>query len=101
MQGYRFYEEVKRKHGKRESQGTVIAVEVANGGWFDSERRYCYGAIVGLYPHPNSVVCGSNVSADYLRDECVRISEARAREIHPRLFAWLDTPDEKVSENDA
>ena len=88
MNGIRFYQEFKNK-SKRESAGTVVAVLVGNGRFW-SANKACYEALAGLFHHPNSVVCGTAVALDYLHDKCKRISEARARTIHPALFERLD-----------
>jgi len=52
----------------------------------------CYEAVSGLFDRPDSVVCGTAVARDYLHDKCKRVSEARARIIHPALFETLDQP---------
>jgi len=88
MNGIRFYHEFTNK-AKRQSAGTVVAALVGNGHFW-STRKVCYEAISGLFDHPNSVVCGTAVARDYLREKCKRISQARARTIHPALFERLD-----------
>jgi len=94
MKGYRFYEEFDSSYAKRKrkGQGNVLALDLPeyhNGnGTMD-----CTAAV---YPHPNSAVCGCSTSRDYLRLKCRRIPEAKAREIHPRLFAWLDSFEGEV-----
>ena len=88
MNGIRLYHEFNDK-SKRHSAGTVVAALVCNG-IFWSTGTVCYEAISGLFNHPSSVVCGSAVSLDYLRAKCKRISEAKARAIHPALFDRLD-----------
>ena len=90
MKGIRFYHEFKDK-GKRHSAGTVIAALVDNGR-FRSGDNICYEALAGLFDQPNSVVCGTAVSLDYLHDKCKRIGEARAQTIHPALFERLNQP---------
>ena len=92
MNGIRFYEEFKNKR-RRQSAGTVVAAFVCNG-CFWSSGRLCYEAICGLFEQPNSVVCGGAVSLEYLRRKCRRIHEAKARTIHPALFARLDEDEE-------
>ena len=93
MKGIRFYEELRNKNRKsEESRGTVVAVLVDTGHISGNQHGvwYEYDCISSLFDHPNSVVCGSGVSQDYLWQECRRISEQRAREIHPELFKRLD-----------
>jgi hypothetical protein len=88
MNGIRFYHEFKDK-GKRRSAGTVVAALLANG-CFRSGHTVCYEALAGLFDHSNSVVCGTAVSLDYLREKCKRIGEAKAQTIHPALFEKLN-----------
>jgi hypothetical protein len=93
MKNVTFYEEFETKQNKRKniSAGNVIAVyrdEIQSG------TRAVYSAIGAVYYEPNSPVCNTGgVSFDYLRKTCKRISEKRAREIHPRLFEVLDRED--------
>jgi hypothetical protein len=88
MHGIRFYQEFKNK-SKRQSAGTVIAALLCNGRFW-STGKVCYEAISGLFDQPNSVVCGGGVSLDYLHGKCERVSEIKARTIHPALFERLD-----------
>jgi hypothetical protein len=90
MKGIRFFHEFKDK-GKRQSAGTVVAALVGNGH-FRTGNQICYEALAGLFDHPNSVVCGTAVSLDYLHEKCKRIGEARAQTIHPALFQRLNQP---------
>ena len=91
MKGYRFYEELENKGKEAEtSEGNVVAVMLND----NSHARLVTGAVdeamVALFDKPNSPVCSGSVSWGYLRENCKRISEAKAREIHPRLFERLD-----------
>jgi len=88
MNGIRFYQEFKDK-SKVKPAGTVVALLVCNGP-FRSDGTVCYEADVGLFDHPNSAVCSSAVSLDYLRCRCKRIGQAKARTMHPALFERLD-----------
>ena len=88
MKSIRFYHEFKDK-GKRHSAGTVVAVLIVNGR-FRSEDKICYEALAGLFDHPDSVVCGTAVSLDYLHEKCKRIGQARAQTIHPALFERIN-----------
>ena len=90
MKGIHFYHEFKDK-GKRQSAGTIVAALVGNG-CFRSGHKICYEALAGLFDHPNSVVCGTAVSLDYLHEKCKRLGEARAQTIHPALFERLNQP---------
>jgi hypothetical protein len=90
MNGIRFYLEFTDK-SKRRSGGNVVAALVLNGIYW-STGRACYEAIAALFDRPNAPVAGTGVALDYLRERCKRISEAKARSIHPLLFQRLDTP---------
>ena len=88
MNGIRFYLEFTDR-AKRKPGGTVVAVLVLNGT-YESNGKICYEAIAGLFDHSNAPVAGTGVALDYLREKCKRIREAKARAIHPALFARLD-----------
>jgi hypothetical protein len=88
MNGIRFYEEFTDK-SKRKPGGTVVAALVLNRTYLSNEK-VCYEAIAGLFDQPNSPVAGTGVALDYLRQRCRRISEIKARVIHPALFQRSD-----------
>ena len=88
MNGIRFYEEFTDK-SKRKPGGTVVAARVLNG-IYRSSGKACYEALAGLFDHPDSPVAGTGVAVDYLHQNCKRISEIKARTIHPVLFERLD-----------
>ena len=88
MSGIFFYQEFIDK-SKRSSAGTIVAALVCNGLYWTS-GKVCYEAIAGLFDRPNAPVAGTGVACDYLRQKCERISEAKARSIHPALFGRLD-----------
>ena len=88
MKGIRFYREF-TDETKRQSSGTVLAALVLNGSYWSS-GKLCYEAIAALFEQPNSPVAGTGVALDYLRRKCQRISEAKARGMHPALFERLD-----------
>jgi hypothetical protein len=90
MSGICFYQEF-RDQSKHRSVGTIIAALVCNGLYWSS-GSVCYEAIAGVFDQPNSPVAGTGVACDYLRRKCKRISEAKARTIHPALFERLDQP---------
>ena len=97
MNGYRFYLEFDSKAAKRKSgrentghTGNCLALAadreftyIMNGGIFTE-------GLTAVYFSPNSPVNWSSVHWDYLREKCKRISESKAREIHPELFQRLD-----------
>ncbi len=88
MNRIRFYQEFRNK-SKRTSAGTIIAVLVRNGLYW-SHGKICYEALAGVFDEPNSPVAGTGVARDYLRRKCKRVSEAKARAIHPLLFERLE-----------
>lgn len=97
MKGVRFYEDFTDKRNKRkgESQGNVIAVFPENT-WLRCDEGVLYRMFDGIgavYFYPNSPVGGCNVSQGYLWESCKRVSEAKARQVHPSLFAVLDQAD--------
>jgi hypothetical protein len=51
------------------------------------DEIYVTGAVYG---HPDSACAGTSASRDYLRTKCKRVSESKAREVHPNLFRYLD-----------
>jgi hypothetical protein len=95
MRGYRFYEELAYKGRTNEaSVGNVVAVDYENGMRFerggDDHDHTVYEAVGSVFSHPNSPCASTSVSTEYLAQDCKRISEARAREIHPQLFRYLE-----------
>ena len=90
MTGIRFYAEFHDK-SKHQPGGNVVAVLALNGAYWSS-GKLCYEAIAALFEQSDSPVAGTGVARDYLRQRCQRVSEARARAIHPKLFKRLDTP---------
>ena len=72
-------------------QQPEVAALVLNGS-YRSSGTICYEAIAALVHRPNAPVAdnGGNLSHDYLRQKCKRISEAKARAIHPVLFERID-----------
>jgi hypothetical protein len=91
MRGFRFFEEY--TNGTREqSAGNVIAIHLT-GDSFVKEGEICFTALCA-YPddcQPNSPVLARLCSAEYLGRQCRRVSEARARLVHPKLFEYLDS----------
>ena len=103
MKGFRFYEELENKNRKSEkSQGNVVAafLQESGRGWnfiyvpgmVRTEKGYTarVECVSSLFGEPNSPVCGGQTTTEYLWDHCRRISEQRAREVHPKLFEYLD-----------
>ena len=91
MKGIRFYEELNDKGTRREtSRGTVFAAFIGQGH-MGATRDWIEEGVGSVEDRPNSPVCGTGASREYLAHHCRHISEARAREIHPALFQYLDT----------
>lgn len=90
MKGLRFYQEFTDRR-KRIPNGNVIAVST------EREHRCPDGsmeAIGAVFYYANSPVATTAASNDYLRKQCKRIPETKARTIHPRLFERLDREDQ-------
>ena len=87
MKGIRFYLEHKTPQDKRKDihAGNVFARYLDISGF----GRNVEGA-GAVYNWPNSDCCHSQASIDYLWENCRRISEDKAREIHPALFEYLE-----------
>ena len=97
MIGYRFYQEFRDQKTKKRPSGNVVAVSVDNKG----HPNYYMGTgamgieamvevISAVVDVPNSSVAGGSASRHYLITYTKRISEEKAREIHPNLFRYLD-----------
>jgi hypothetical protein len=87
MKGVRFYLEYKDAAAKRrgEHEGNCVAV-------FPELRQITgnFDAVCAVYFQRNSPCASTGAHPDFLRERCKRISEAKAREIHPNLFVYLD-----------
>lgn len=90
MRGFRFFEEYDQL--SEVSAGNVIALRLGSHG-FTEPGAICYEAVCAEEDArlPNSPVRPTFVNVEYLGRHCRRITEARARDIHPRLFEFLDT----------
>lgn len=68
----------------------VIAVPLGNDGapiWQGASLNMdCFGAVRDI---PDSSVCGTSTSRDYLRKRCVRVSAELAMKLHPSLVTYL------------
>lgn len=102
MKGFRFYleypnsTEKNKPHFEGDHEGNVLALVLDDDNsplkHYDG-RQWVYEAIGAVYHHSNSGVCGCSVNPQVLRERFKRISEEKAREIHPRLFQRLDNED--------
>lgn len=93
MKDVRFYEEYVDERTRKISQGTVVAVDTSTPP-YKSGSTWCVPALSGVFMRPHSPVASTSVAVSYLQENCKRISEARAREIHPELFHRLDNNEQ-------
>lgn len=93
MKGYRFYIEYDSAKDKRsgKSNGNCFAVLLGQDGrpLRQSDPKMVEG-VGAVYSHPDSACAGTSAARDYLREKCKRTSEAKAREVHPNLFRYLE-----------
>ena len=83
MKGYIFFEEL---DGNRKSTGNCVALDMA--------RRPTRDKVVGFVAvshHPNASAVSSTIAPKFLIDYCRRVSEKKARKMHPKLFDRLET----------
>ena len=85
MKGFRFYA---KRNGSREC--FAVYTEVDPLDFFECHGFAGYEGLGATFYHENSDVAWTAISVEYLRDNYRRVSEAKAREIHPALFAFLD-----------
>ena len=99
MKGYRFYLEYpnkkEKRHGTRKKPGNHIGTVIAAyGNWYlhhcNSELEHHVDCIGAVFNEANSPVCGTSAALGYIDSRCKRISEKLARQIHPRLFVYLE-----------
>jgi hypothetical protein len=100
MKDYRFYLEYpnateKRKSSRKnlgEHSGNCIAVYLPT-----IKDQYlinhCFECASGVFSTPNSPINWGAVGPEYLAKNCKRIPEKQAKEIHPALFDYLETPN--------
>ena len=102
VKGYRFYEDFGTNANKRKkvSSGNVVAVCLCTKSCEQTGHRpgrpFVNGdgtleAIVALEDRPDSSTASGGISRKFLASQCKRVTEAKARKIHPSLFAWLDS----------
>lgn len=110
MKYVRFYLEYESPAAKKRGgphTGNVIAAILREDGNFqytfdvrtgeDGKKEYvAVGEVISaIFFSPNSPVCGGGADLGYIHDQCKRISERKAREIHPALFEYLDNLEEE------
>ena len=89
MKGWRFYEEFETSK-RKVSQGNVVAVSTTQEGVFTTGGIPKYECVSAVMFFSNSPVAFGSVGILYIEERCKRISEAKAREIHPMLFKYLE-----------
>ena len=101
MRGYRFYLEYQNNADKRRGTvkspgthcGTVVAVSTDRSRGYISGGHYVMEGVSSVFQVPDSSVTTTAISPEYLRQDCRRIPEVMAREIHPTLFRYLEEPE--------
>lgn len=97
MKGFHFFLEYPTEKARRKAtrakigdhSGTVLAAPVWGERSWVPGKDMVFECVSAVQDIPNSPVCGSQCSVGYLREKCLRISEAQAKEIHPKLFIYL------------
>jgi len=90
MKGITFYLEYDTTNDKRKNKHNGNCLAVFKDNKWLSDNGWRVEAVSSVYYHPNSDVASTSVSYEYLAKRCKRISETKAREIHPRLFTYLE-----------
>lgn len=104
MEGFRFYAEMpehrtSKSACKRYGPFTRKTIrEAALRGCYlnvcavipENRTEDGFEALAGVYAWPDSDVNLTGVTRRFLDERCVRIDEATARKLHPRLFERLD-----------
>jgi len=80
-----------RRYAAEGRNVNVCAVSTDRDLWYINGRALMKECISAVQDIPNSGVCGSSASRDYLDSRTVRIDEATARKLHPALFRALDS----------
>jgi len=101
MKHVRFYQDGNdncEMHGGKKTfpygfNGLAILGESLPRGGFRAYKLLSgsYEALASIYAYPgDGPYCSTGVSHDYLRKQCRRISEKKARELFPELFRRLE-----------
>lgn len=96
MKGFTFYLEYlsskeRRKATRKElgnHSGNCLAVY--GNSFIPGDHYVKKECVSSVFDTANSDVCTSSCQLDWLRSNCLRISEQQARKIHPKLFQYLD-----------
>jgi hypothetical protein len=71
----------------------AVFIDEETGRKMRSGSPGTYEALVATFGHSDSDTSVGAVGWEYLDKRCVRIDEATARKLHPRLFARLDAAE--------
>lgn len=88
MKGVRFYfdygsAKAKRKGGDAPNAlAALLSIGTDGSGFVD--------VMAALTDEPNSPICGTTASREYIREACKRVSEAEAYRVHPNLRARME-----------
>ncbi|MCK4668143.1 hypothetical protein KAU33_15430 [Candidatus Dependentiae bacterium] len=97
MKNIRFYQEFSDEKKRTVPTGNVIGVSTDNRGmpsyFISGSGKAEVECASAIFSEPNSECIGEAVSREYLQENTKRISEAKARKIHPNLFKYLDSND--------
>lgn len=88
MKGYTFYLEYPSKQDKRKKRGNPTVL-VAYGKPFlsgQSGKIACVETVSAAIEGDRNLFTSGAASLDYIRENCTRVSEAKARSIHPEIF---------------
>ena len=87
---YQFFEEY-RDEAMRTSTGNVIAVHIADGP-FVQDGAVCFKAVRTAPENraANGEVMMALLNAEYLGTHCRQLEPVAARELHPRLFEYIE-----------
>ena len=89
MKGVRFYQEFDNK-AKTVPTGNVIALFYESWLPGNAEQGRLTESLSATFYHANSDVSFGGVADSHLRKKCKRVSEAKARIVHPRLFERME-----------
>jgi hypothetical protein len=77
------------KKNKNYIPTNALVVYNENGKRLDNKGNVFYDGTASLQNVENSVVCGTSIHIDYLKESCKRTSKLKAFEVHPNLKKYL------------
>jgi hypothetical protein len=98
MKGYWFYLKYESPEDKAKGvhSGNCLAVLFKHTGWkkrretFQSGGSLLVRCYAPCFRYPNAPCVPAAVAIHYLNSRCKRITEKRAREVHPKLFERIE-----------